>query len=386
MALDPILWAQKDAPVANIEEWAVLSVMAESADEDGCNAFQATQTIADRIKLSKRTVQRRIDDMLERHLISLGDQNHWRLMRIPGRYRPVNYDLLIPYSWFGNIDRVQAYRTQQGLAPLTRQERPDLGPAPEKKRRADAGKTRAKSEEGSTVTPLRTHSDEPGSARDDYKSPLSRGDYKSPLEHGRGDYQTQSGVTTSHAQGRTAVTQPSPITLPGEPTPERLLLNADASSETEEPTFDLVMADASAAPAVTFDDFWAVYPRHVEKARAEKAWNAAIKKADPAHILAGARRFANDPNLPPKAEAKFIKHPATWLTAGCWDDEPLPPRLSNVRAVRSTYDDEQTWGTEAERLAAAAAQRGLSEEEMDALVEAQYVDDGRRRPRGNLNW
>lgn len=72
-----------------------------------------------------------------------------------------------------------------------------------------------------------------------------------------------------------------------------------------------------------FDRFWNVYPRKAGKQAAVKAWAKAIKSTSPDVIVDGASRFAADPNLP---EKQFIPHPATWLNAGRWDDEPLPGR------------------------------------------------------------
>lgn len=341
MSMDPILWAMKDAPVANVEEWAVLSAMAETADEDGCNAYNSTKTLADRMKLSRRTVQRRIDDMVERGLLALGDQNYWKLLRIPAHLRPTNYDLQIPLSWYGSADRVNAYRRDQGRSPLTHTMRPNLPPAPEKKRRADA--------KPATVTDLRVHAPQPGTAdeRGDYKSPhdsLTPRDSVTPR-----DSQSGGGVTTSHGRGRQAVTQPSPITHPNELTP------AGVSAEAEELT--LIPADASPAPKVpTFEDFYSAYPRHVGRAAAEKAWDVIVKKrtADLAAIVAGAHRYANDPNLP---EAQFIPYPASWLNAGRWDDDPEPVRVSTNRGPErgpstTTTESDGLWGRAKARRAA----------------------------------
>lgn len=72
-----------------------------------------------------------------------------------------------------------------------------------------------------------------------------------------------------------------------------------------------------------FDEFWAAYPRKVGKQKARTKFTAAIKRADPHAIIAGAKRLATDPNLP---EKQFIPHPTTWLERDGWDDEPLPPR------------------------------------------------------------
>ena len=59
---EQVWWAIKAAPVADVEEWAVLVAMAEAADQDGCNSFLSANTIAARTRLARRTVQRRMDD------------------------------------------------------------------------------------------------------------------------------------------------------------------------------------------------------------------------------------------------------------------------------------------------------------------------------------
>jgi hypothetical protein len=81
--------------------------------------------------------------------------------------------------------------------------------------------------------------------------------------------------------------------------------------------------------AGSFESFYAAYPRHVGRAAAEKAFAKAVRVATAEVIVAGAKRFAADPNLPPKEQAQFIPHPATWLNAGRWDDDPLPPRTGD---------------------------------------------------------
>jgi hypothetical protein len=73
-----------------------------------------------------------------------------------------------------------------------------------------------------------------------------------------------------------------------------------------------------------FDLFWAIYPRHIARKTAQKAFVRALKDCSVTveQILAGARAYAaacvgTDP--------RYIKHPTTWLNGGCWDDEQLPP-------------------------------------------------------------
>ena len=93
----------------------------------------------------------------------------------------------------------------------------------------------------------------------------------------------------------------------------------------------------AAIPDVAFEAFWAVWPRKVAKRAAAKAWAHAIKRASPADIIAGARRYTTDPNLP---EPKYIPYPATWLNGDRWLDSPEPQRRSGPRglsAIGSTH-------------------------------------------------
>lgn len=73
----------------------------------------------------------------------------------------------------------------------------------------------------------------------------------------------------------------------------------------------------SIEPSV-FDEFWKIYPRKVAKGSALKAWNNAVKTAKPEDIIAGAKTYAKDKMRDPK----FTAHPATWLNAQRWLDEP----------------------------------------------------------------
>lgn len=72
-----------------------------------------------------------------------------------------------------------------------------------------------------------------------------------------------------------------------------------------------------------FSKFWEVYPKKTDKGQAIKAFKKALGKVDEELIIAGARDYAEDPNLPDKL---YIKNPATWLNAEAWDNGPLPTR------------------------------------------------------------
>lgn len=81
----------------------------------------------------------------------------------------------------------------------------------------------------------------------------------------------------------------------------------------------------------SFDVFWKIYPRKVGKQAAQKAFIKALKVAQLEEILAGAERYANDPN---RVDA-FTAHPTTWLNAGRWADPALPERIKTPEEKRA---------------------------------------------------
>lgn len=191
MSLDPILWAMKDAPTADIEEWGVLTFLAEKADEDGCSALPSATTIARYTKLNRRTVLRRLDELERRGVIQRGDQS--AAAYLPTHRQPTVYDLQIPCSWFSNIDRTNEFRAQRGRPPITLQTRPDLPPAPEPKPRSDKGKPKAPHQPGDSQTPHNSQSPR--------------------------DSQTQQGVTHRHQGGDSQTPNPPHRPSPDNPPP-----------------------------------------------------------------------------------------------------------------------------------------------------------------------
>ena len=105
---------------------------------------------------------------------------------------------------------------------------------------------------------------------------------------------------------------------------------------------ELLSAEADVADPYSseFEQFWNVYPRRIGKRAAWLKWKGLLKgrTVSASEIIAGASRFASDPNLP--HDATFIPHPATWLNAGRWEDEALPARFVETKAQRnlSTVD------------------------------------------------
>jgi len=83
-----------------------------------------------------------------------------------------------------------------------------------------------------------------------------------------------------------------------------------------------------------FAEFWDAYPRRRDRRKAEKAFAAALKRADPETIIAGAHRYATDPNR----EEQFTKYAEGWLNGDGWLDEPLPRRNGNHGPPIATSD------------------------------------------------
>ena len=72
-----------------------------------------------------------------------------------------------------------------------------------------------------------------------------------------------------------------------------------------------------------FESFWSHYPKKVDKGAAVRAFKKALKTSPAPEVIEGAKRYAEDPNLPDK---QFVKNPATWLNAEAWNNGPLPAR------------------------------------------------------------
>ena len=109
----------------------------------------------------------------------------------------------------------------------------------------------------------------------------------------------------------TAVSSDSPIPYPLTPNPDPRPLAKRA---------DRARAKRATTDDPLFDEFWAAYPRREAKGAARKAWDKAIKRADPAEIIAGARLYRDRPDRDPR----YTAHAATWLNADRWTDEPPP--------------------------------------------------------------
>jgi hypothetical protein len=108
-----------------------------------------------------------------------------------------------------------------------------------------------------------------------------------------------------------------------------------------------------------FDLFYNTYPRKKNPLEAKRAFAKALTVASFDEILAGAIRYANDPNLP--SDKQFIPHPATWLNKGGWMNGPEPERKMSPEE------------REAKELAAIARRRELDRKHAEELREADRL-------------
>lgn len=142
---------------------------------------------------------------------------------------------------------------------------------------------------------------------------------------------TETMIETETEHGVTVVTvcnydiyqaQATPPETPAETATETTPRQERDRSETNKKE-DKELKEKKDSPLVDadFETFWHSYPRRMAKGQAVKAWRTSLKKALPALIISGAKRYAAE-NV--GTDPKFLKHPATWLNAECWMDETSP--------------------------------------------------------------
>lgn len=177
-------------------------------------------------------------------------------------------------------------------------------------------------------------------------------------------FSDRSPVTDHDVYDRSPVTDldSSPVT------DKHLTANTTKKEERKEESHDLKVADPSVIPvhqqsdenrSITmttnhsqlalipadpsdFEKWWRQYPRRVGKLKAQQEYAKAIKKgATHEELWAGAIRYAGEKM---DQDPRFTKHPATWLSNGCWADEPQQPRFrgnDSINAGLISYCEER---------------------------------------------
>lgn len=71
-----------------------------------------------------------------------------------------------------------------------------------------------------------------------------------------------------------------------------------------------------------FAEFYDTFPRHKDRKAAARKFDQVVRDGvDPDTLIAAAARYAEEVR---GTEARYVKHPATWLSKGGWLDEPDP--------------------------------------------------------------
>ena len=104
------------------------------------------------------------------------------------------------------------------------------------------------------------------------------------------------------------------------PIQNALQLNINKSNINELNTKKTITKDNKDIYIVDFENFYSLYPRKEAKQKALQAYLKAIKKVDKDTLLEGLKKYI-DYIKTNKKEREFIKHHATWLNQGCWEDE-----------------------------------------------------------------
>lgn len=81
----------------------------------------------------------------------------------------------------------------------------------------------------------------------------------------------------------------------------------------------------------TFETFWQVYPRKIEKAAAFKEWQLALERATAEQIIAAAEAFAQSDVG--RGSPRFILYPERWLKRDKWTDDPAAWKTAEGSAL-----------------------------------------------------
>ena len=138
-------WAET-APVADVYERAIITLLAHRADSDGTGAYPPEAAMARYAMCDEKTIKRRLDALRARGVIAYGDQDLAK--HLDQRYQPKVYDLMIPYEWYrqnGHLTTINRERIERGLGLLTPYSRPGLHAAT-RKNRSDKGIARGTDE------------------------------------------------------------------------------------------------------------------------------------------------------------------------------------------------------------------------------------------------
>ena len=94
-----------------------------------------------------------------------------------------------------------------------------------------------------------------------------------------------------------------------------------------------IAASHDAEPA-GFEAFWILYPRHVAKRDANKAWLQHVTLDLQVEVITATARWRKV--WLQRGEIEFIPYPATWIRGWRWEDE-LPPEFKVSSAAHIPF-------------------------------------------------
>lgn len=103
------------------------------------------------------------------------------------------------------------------------------------------------------------------------------------------------------------------------------------------------------------EQFWAAYPRKIEK----KAAIAALERVRKSAVVPWPKLIGAVRAYAAAADPDFTKHPTTWLNKGCWDDE-IKPRASGAKRADGSYNTPSGFSPMVD-IALAEAKRSMEE-------------------------
>ncbi|EMM7970741.1 TPA: helix-turn-helix domain-containing protein [Pseudomonas aeruginosa] len=295
MSVQAMTWALEQQVVTDAAMRHVLLCLANYANEAGKGAFPSIATLSSDTGLSERTVQYKLRSLEEAGVIRRGNQAI-AAAYISHRDRlPMVYDLSMERGATvapGANDDVTGCKPRRNGVQLTTQRGATVAPGANddvtgcKPRRNGVQLT---TQRGATVAP------DP--------SLNHQRTTKEPKEH------VQTGETGSDDVG-------------------------DRKGKTESGK-----RPAKPNPLDGFEEFYQVYPKHKDRAKAEKAW----RKIDPAlHpvIMAALPKHCRQRDWL-KDNGQFVPLPASWLNGRRWEDEIAPdagPASSFTNLPKHTPD------------------------------------------------
>lgn len=122
-----------------------------------------------------------------------------------------------------------------------------------------------------------------------------------------------------------------PTENPTDGKPDRRRSGPSTEDNLSEDNQQKTITKETPAADAAFIEFWTIYPRRAQKAKARKAFTDALKKVPRETILTGAARYRDDPNRKPE----YTAHPASWLNAERWDDDPEPTPAPPLTAAQA---------------------------------------------------